>query len=164
MSLSSRRTFLTLAAAPLLLAGCGFTPIYGDGSAANAMFGQVEIGPLDGQTGFDMRERLEMRLGLATAPAFLLAIDLNITRKGLAITPDGSITRYNLKGIANFTVSRTGGTEVYKDKVEAFTAYNATGSAYATRVAARDAHRRLVVTLADKIVTRMAIAAKDWIR
>ncbi len=160
----NRRRFLTVTAAPLVLAGCGFTPIYGDGTAANEMFGKVALGPFEGQTGFDMRERLESRLGIASDAQFLLTVDLTINRKGLAITPDGSITRYNLKGIANFTVERTDGTRVYSDTVEAFTAYNATGTAYATRVAARDAHRRLVVTLADKIVTLMAISAKDWLQ
>ncbi len=163
MSLSSRRTFLTLAATPLLLAGCGFTPIYGEGTTANAMYGKIALAPFEGQTGFDMRERLESRLGIATDPQFLLGVDLRINRKGLAITPDGSITRYNLKGIADFTVERSDGTVVYSDTVEAFTAYNATGTAYATRVAARDAHRRLVVTLADKIVTLMAISAREWL-
>lgn len=55
-----------------------------------------------------------------------------------------------------------GADAVFSDSVQAFTAYNATATAYATRVAEQDAYRRLVVTLADKIVTRMAISAEDW--
>jgi len=164
MSYSSRRKFLSLASAPLLLASCGFAPIYGKGSAADAMYGRIQLGTFDGQTGFDMRERLETRLGAANNPGFTLDVVLKITSKGLAITPDGSITRYNLTGTAEFTVSALDGKVVHKGKVEAFTAYNATGSAYASRVAGQDAHRRIAVNLADKIVTRMALSAKDWIK
>lgn len=163
MSYSNRRNFLILAGAPLALSACGFTPIYGEGSAANKIHGRIALGLFKGQNGFDMRERLETRLGYAPDATHLLEVDLEITRKGLAITPDGKITRYNLSGTARFTLRQIGGGIVHTDNVEAFTAYNATGSAYATRVARQDAYRRMSVTLADKIVTQMAVTAKDWL-
>lgn len=150
-------------AALLALSACGFTPIYGNGSAADRMHGLIAIGPLEGQNGFDMRERLETRLGVATQPAYILNVEPVIDTEGLAITPDGKITRYNLSGTASFTLTTLDGTPVYSGKVEAFTAYNATGSAYATRVAQQDANRRMSVTLADKIVTQMAVSARDWL-
>ncbi len=127
------------------------------------MHGQIALGNFDGLQGFQMREQLETRLGIATEARYQLEVLLNIDRKGLAITQDGSITRYNLSGKADFTVRRFGADIVLSDSVEAFTAYNATASAYATRVAEQDAYRRLVVSLANKIVTRMAISAEDWL-
>ncbi len=163
MSLSNRRKFLTLLATPLALSACGFRPIYGEGSAAQAMHGQIALGQFSGLSGFQMREQLETRLGPAENANFQLDVDVTTDRRGLAITPDGAITRYNLHGEASYTVTQLGGGVVYRDIVTAFTAYNATGSAYATRVAEQDALRRLSVTLADKIVTQMAISAEDWL-
>lgn len=162
MLLSNRRKFLSLIGVPLALSACGFVPVYGDGSAAEQMHGRVALGEFSGLSGFQMREQLETRLGIASAATHVLNVTLDIDREGLAITSDGSITRYNLSGMASYTIRRSGST-VSQNTVKAFTAYNATASAYATRVAAKDAHRRLVVTLADKIITAMAISAEDWL-
>lgn len=163
MSLSDRRKFLTLLATPLALSACGFTPIYGEGSAAAEMHGRIALGEFHGRNGFILREQLETDLGLATNATHLLNVDLNINRKGLAITRGGAITRYNLSGKANFTIRQIDGGVVHRSNVTAFTAYNATASAYATRVSEQDAYRRLVETLADRITTSMAISAEDWL-
>lgn len=163
MSSFNRRKFLALAATPLALSACGFTPIYSDGSAAELMHGRIALGEFDGLDGFQMRERLEARLGAATAATHSLNVVSDVESVGIAITQDGSITRYNLSGTAIFAVTQLGGGIVFKDTVAAFTAYNATASAYATRVAERDAYRRMAVTLADKIVTRLATSAEGWL-
>lgn len=128
------------------------------------MHGRIALGSFDGLDGFQMREQLETRLGTATSATHRLDVALNVKSDGLAITHDGSITRYNLSGVAVFTITQLGGTTVYTDSVSAFTAYNATASAYATRIAEQDAKRRMSVTLADRIVTSMAISAEDWLQ
>lgn len=163
MSLFSRRKFLTLTAAPLALSACGFTPIYSDGSAAEQMHGRIALGSFDGLDGFQMREQLESRLGTATAATHRLDVTLNVDSDGIAITADGSITRYNLSGTAEFTITQLSGGVIFRDTVTAFTAYNATASAYATRIAEQDASRRMAVTIADKIVTRLATSAEGWL-
>ena len=162
MSLFNRRKFLTLTATPLVLSACGFTPIYSDGSAAEQMHGRIALGDFDGLDGFQMREQLESRLGTPKAATYRLDVTLEVDSVGIAITQDGSITRYNLSGEAVFTVTQLGGDIVFQDSVAAFTAYNATASAYATRIAEQDAYRRMAVTIADKIVTRLATSAEDW--
>jgi LPS-assembly lipoprotein len=164
MLLFNRRKFLTVAATPLALSACGFTPIYSDGSAADRMHGRITLGSFDGLDGFQMREQLESRLGAASTATHRLDVVLNIDSDGVAITADGSITRYNLSGTAKFTVTQQGGGIVFQDSVTAFTAYNATASAYATRIAEQDATRRMAVTVADKIVTRLATSAEDWLK
>ena len=163
MSLFNRRKFLTLTATPLALSACGFTPLYSDGSAAEKMPGRIALGSFDGLEGFQMREQLESRLGTATAATHRLDVALAVASDGIAITQDGSITRYNLSGTAEFIITQLGGGVVFRDTVTAFTAYNATASAYATRIAEQDANRRMSVTIADKIVTRLATSAEDWL-
>ena len=114
--------------------------------------------------GFAMREQLVARLGIADAPRYFLTVAIEVGETGLAITPDGSITRFNLNGTAHFElVSADGGDPVISDATRAFTAYSATGSAYATRVAEQDARRRLAVTLADRIATQLAVTADRWL-
>ncbi|OUS04140.1 hypothetical protein A9Q96_14350 [Rhodobacterales bacterium 52_120_T64] len=163
MLLFSRRKFLSLATIPLALSACGFTPIYSKGSAAEKMHGRIALGTFDGLEGFQLREQLVSRLGTAINAAHQLNVMLTVDSDGIAITQDGSITRYNLSGSAEFTISQLGGGVVFTDTVTAFTAYNATASAYATRIAEKDANRRIAVTIADKIVTRLATSAEDWL-
>ncbi len=163
MLLSNRRKFLTLLATPLALSACGFTPIYGDESPAKQMHGRIALGEFRGRNGFILREQLETNLGLATNATHMLDVNININRKGLAISRGGAITRYNLTGNASFTITQINGGVVHRSSVTAFTAYNATASAYATRVSEQDAYRRLVETLADRITTSMAISAEDWL-
>ena len=164
MLLFNRRKFLTLATAPLALSACGFAPVYTEGSAAQQMHGRITLGDFEGLSGFQMREQFETRLGIATAATHRLDVSLTVDREGVAITQDGSITRYNLSGIATFSITHLGAGIVFQDTVTAFTAYNATASAYATRVAEQDAHRRMAVTIAEKIVTRLATSAEDWLK
>lgn len=163
MSLFSRRKFLTLAATPLALSACGFTPVYSDGSAAVKMHGRIALGEFHGLAGFQMREQLETRLGQAANPTHLLEVRSGVKSKGLAITADGAITRYNLSGETTFMIRKIGGRVVFTDTINAFTGYNATASAYSTRIAEQDALRRLAETIADQIVTRMAITAEQWL-
>lgn len=163
MSLFNRRKFLILATAPLALSACGFTPIYGDGSAAERMHGRIALGSFSGLPGFQMRERLETRLGQALNATHTLTVSTRVTTKKLAITSGGAITRYNLSGTAKFSVRRNGGDIVFNETITSFTGYNATASAYSTRIAKEDALRRLYVTIADQIVTQMAITAEEWL-
>lgn len=88
MLLYNRRKFLTLAATPLALSACGFTPIYSKGSAAEQMHGRVALGEFVGLDGFQMREQLETRLGTPTAATHRLDVSLVVDSVGVAITQD----------------------------------------------------------------------------
>lgn len=160
MSSFSRRAMIL---SPLALAACGFTPIYGRGSAAEALHGKIALGDVDSRLSFEFYEQLENRLGRAEAALFELDVNLSVESQGLAITQDNAITRYNLTGIASFTLTRiTDGTVVLQDELRAFTAYSATATAYATFVSERDARRRLAVSLADQITTRIVSSAESF--
>ena len=160
MSLFNRRETLRLLALPLL-ASCGFAPIYGNGTPARALLGDIALGDVIDRMGFELREELELRLGKAVAPKYLLDVRIEVESEGLAITQDASITRFNLTAIANFKLTPIAGSDaVLVDQVRSFTAYSATSSPYATRIAEIDARRRLAVTLADQIALRIAAKAK----
>ncbi len=163
MLLSNRRAFLKLlASAPL--AACGFEPLYGDGTAAKAAQGQIDVAQIHGLMGFKLRQRLTSRLGSASNPSHHLNITVNTTSRELAINPQNEITRYSLTGVASFDLRQNAAqTSVLKGNVRAFSAYSATASAYATSIAERDAQERLAHSLAEQIATRIAADADRWL-
>lgn len=161
----SRRGALALLA--LVPAACGFRPLYGDGAPASRMAGRVDVGLIEGRAGFDLRERLLNRLGVAETPTHRLSVALSLTSAGTAITQENVTTRFDVLGIAEYVLTPvTGGPPVDSGIVRSVTGFNApesvTATAFAARAAEVDAEHRLAVTLADQIVQRLALSAGDW--
>ena len=152
MSLSDRRLFLIGLAA---LAGCGFTPAYGPGGAGAALQGKVRIAEPSDRNGFDLVQRLEDRLGRASAPRYLLDFTITTDRIGVGITPDNAITRYDLTGKVDWVLTDMAGTRITGGTAQGFAGYSATGSTVAGLAAEDDAGVRLKRNLADQIVTQL---------
>lgn len=149
----------------LAAGGCGFTPLYGEDSPAAALAGRIAIGriargPLPDRMGFALRESLIRRLGVARDPGFRLDLTLKVEETGLAITPDNATTRYSLTATADWDLVQSGtASPVLSGSARSFSAHSATATVYATRIAARDAERRLAEDLAQRIVTQIAASA-----
>lgn len=163
MWLCSRRIFLGGAGLGLLSA-CGFSPVYKQGGAASGLFNQMTVTMVEGRFGFELRERLIERLGQAAPDArYRLTFDLKIVSRDLVVNEAADIIRYNLTGVANFSVAdRATNALLYRDTVKSLTAYSATSDTYPTTVAERAANIRLARSLADLMVTRMSVTAQDW--
>ncbi len=161
MSWSDRRTLLA-ALGLMPLAACGFTPLYGESTAASELAGRVRLDIAASRMSFFFREQFELRLGKPEAGDYSLAVDLDTVPSSQVIQPDRSILRYTLRGEAAYQLTR-GETVILKDTVRSVTAYNATASPFATQAAARDGERRLAIALADQIVTRLAATSGDWL-
>lgn len=151
-------------AALVVLAGCGFRPLYGQraagGSAATDM-AMVAIAPIPDRLGQilhnDLRDRLNPR-GQPSIPAYRLEIRLERVREGLAIRRDEEVTRANLKLTANFHLKnlRDGGIAL-KGSTRSVASFNLVRSDFANLIAERDAERRAARELSDGITTRLAI-------
>ena len=100
-----------------------------------------------------MVKRLEERLGQPTAPDFTLTADIRLREESVGFLPDGSISRFNVLGQVDWTLSRENGQPALAGTERSFTSYSATSTTVATIFAERDARRRLMVILADRIVT-----------
>jgi LPS-assembly lipoprotein len=151
----------------LPLAACGFTPLYAPGAPASRMAGLVEVGVIEGEPGFALRERLTQRLGPPTAPAYRLEIDMELERAGVALTQQNITTRFNVTGSAEYAlVPLAGGPPVASGVVRSITGFSApeseTASAFASLSAERDAERRVAVDLAERILQRLALSAEEW--
>jgi LPS-assembly lipoprotein len=156
MSWCDRRGVLAF----LLAAGCGFAPAYGPGGAAEALAGRIGTAPPADKAAFDLVARLEDRLGAPQSPLLRIDYTLRLKPLGVGITPEGTVTRYNLTGAVDWRLVETAtGVERLSGRAESFTSYSTTGSTIATLAAEEDAQQRLMRILADQIVTRLLAAA-----
>ena len=148
------RRFVILA--PLALAACGFAPAYGPGGSAGKLTETIWVQDPTDKNAFDLVERLEERLGRPETRRYDLAYTITTEAVGVGITTDNKITRYNLKGVVDYTLTeRESGKRVAGGRVQSFTAYSATGSTVAGLAAEEDAAYRLMRLLADQIVARL---------
>jgi LPS-assembly lipoprotein len=163
MSSSDRRRFLALMAA-LPLAACGFTPVYGPGGSGRALQGQMTFAEPDSGLSFGLVSRLEDRLGRAGAGAvWTLDYSIETSESALALTGTDDINRINISGTVTYRVTETAtGVQVQAGEVSTFTAFASSGSPVATAAARRDAEERLMIALADQIVSRLLAGAGAW--
>lgn len=153
MSSFSRRALL---AGALPLAACGFRPALGTGGAATGLVDRVEIADPADKRAFDFVERLEERLGRASAPTFRLDYEIATEVQGLAITPENATTRYDVNGTVRYRLVDIGsGKAVAEGSVQSFTAYSAAGTPVSTATQRDDAYARLMRLLADQVVIRL---------
>jgi LPS-assembly lipoprotein len=150
--------------AAVLLSGCGLRPLYGGGESSSvaATLRSVQVGPIDGQAGWLVRNKLIDRLGDAgpDSPAYRLDVTLddNITAFGLrrdqAATRERRTlrARYQLVSLATGLVvlDATAGSDAGVDIVS---------SEYATIAAEQTALEHLAETLADQITARIGLYA-----
>jgi LPS-assembly lipoprotein len=148
----------------LALGSCGLHPLYGGGSSGTVgtMLRQVQVGPIDGQTGWLVRNKLVDRLGESGsgAPRYRLDVTLDDNITGFGIRGDRAVTRerrtlrarYQLVNLATggVVLDATAGSDAGIDVVS---------SEYATVAAEQTAVERLADVLADQIVARLGVYA-----
>ncbi|MEL6236695.1 MAG: hypothetical protein AAFR46_20045, partial [Pseudomonadota bacterium] len=147
------------------LSACGFEPLYGTNSASRGLLGRIAVGEitrgvLPDRMVFALRDALTREIGTASEAAFRLDIAVDVEEEGFAITQDNETTRFRLTGLAAWDLRRmTSPAPVLSGRARSFTAYSATASVYATRIAARDAETRLATGLAQQIIVQIAARA-----
>ena len=165
MSSFNRRTVLLslTAASGLMLAGCGFEPVYGTGGSASRFLGQITVdAPTDNRSYLLTRE-LEGRLGRNLNGAYGLSVSLNTSERSAGRTITGATSRYDVIGEATFALRDMASGEVLTSgKTKNYVGYSATGSTVATIASQEDATERLMVILSDQIVANLlAYAAQN---
>lgn len=138
----------------LSLSACGFAPVFGPEGQDSDLRGRIDVAVPGDEEGFDFVKRLEDRLGLPQAADLSLTADIRIGQESVGFLPDGEISRFNVIGEVDWRVARVGdGSVVVSGSERSFTSYSATSTTVATEFAERDARRRLMVILADRVVT-----------
>jgi LPS-assembly lipoprotein len=97
-----------------LLAGCGFSPLYGDDGAAtpvSAQLEQVQVAQIPERTGQMLHDTLQddmQRDGAPVAQLYTLTVDYNINQQGIGIQEDTSSTRTRFVATATWTLAPIG--------------------------------------------------------
>lgn len=158
--MKTRLAWLALLAA---LPGCSLHPLYAGGGAgpvAQALHG-VQVAPIQGRAGWLVRTALEDRLGRGGGAAvYRLEVELDDNITGFGIRPDDAVTRERRTLRARYRLVEAGRGTVLLDATAGSDAgVDVVSSEYATMAAEQTALEHLAVTIADQIVSRIALYA-----
>src|SRR6476469_9454415 len=95
----------------LLLAACGFRPMYGR-SNLSPQLASIYVEPIAERDGYELRTRLIDLLqsdGQQAGKRYNLKILINESSQGIALQNDATITRYNQTLEARYTLTDAGG-------------------------------------------------------
>ena len=148
----------------ILLSACGLHPVYSGGSqgAVAQQLGNVEVAPIEGKGGWLVRNALNDRLGAMSGngPAYRLVVKLDDQISGFGLRADAAVTRERRTLRARYQlIDAATGTQIIDDTAGSDAGIDVTSSEYATIAAEDTALERLSQTVADQIVTRLALFA-----
>ena len=148
----SVRGLAGLTAAALLLAGCGFTPLYGDTGASGSL-SRIAVTTQDDRLGYRLREQLEDALGWdrGTTPLYRLETTAQQNRRPLGRRIDDTATRYELTVRGAWTLTPTSGGTPLTGTQTVTTTYGAADQPYAAIAAQQDGEDRAAAELARMI-------------
>lgn len=145
------------------MGGCGLQPMYaggGKGEIARAL-ADVSVSPIEGQSGWLVRNALVDRLGAGaagTASRYRLDIRLDDRVEGLGQLSNDAITRERRTLRARYQLVDTQNGEVVLDATAGSDAgFDVVNSEYAVIAAEQTALENLSQEVADQIVTRVSV-------
>ena len=136
----------------LLLAGCGFHPMYS--SALEPQLTAVYVEPIADRDGYELRNQLIDLLhsdGSKAGKRYILKVTLNEASQGIALRNDATITRYNQTLDVHYVLTDARGVVLTEGDQTSLSAYNVANSPYATLAAAQDSSKRAAQDIAERI-------------
>lgn len=152
---------LAVLALALLLSACGLQPMYAGGAtgAVGQGLSGIEISPIEGKSGWLMRNALADRIGSgAGAARYRLDVRLDDKLEGLGLLSDDTIARERRTLRARYQLVDLASGEIVLDASAGSDAgIDVVSSEYATIAAENTALENLTRQVADRIVTRLAL-------
>lgn len=138
--------------ASLGLAGCGFTPLYGDAGAGTSL-SRIAVTTQDDRLGYRVREQLEDALGRdgSQPPLWRLETRIEQSRRPMGRRIDDTATRYELTVRGAWTLTPTTGGDPVTGVETVTTTYAAADQPYAAIAAQQDGEERAAAELARLI-------------
>ena len=153
------RSLVLLACAGLLLAGCGFRPLYAESGVTSGLSGVVVAAP-EGRAGYLVNEALEDTLMLrpgAAAPSWRLDLDISEQRFPRGLRVDNVATRYEYVLTAAYTLrALPSGDPAKTGRVRVELTYDSADQPYASVAAQQDARERAAAEAARRIELELA--------
>jgi LPS-assembly lipoprotein len=148
------------------LTACGLRPVYGGGGhgAVAQALGNVSVDPIEGKGGWLVRNALNDRLAAmrgGAGPRYRLVVKLDDQISGFGLRADAAVTRERRTLRARYQlVDEATGAQILDDTAGSDAGIDVTSSEYATIAAEDTALERLSQTVADQIVTRLALFSR----
>ena len=138
----------------ILLAGCGFRPLYATANQAGfehgVRLGQISSPEIVGEyLGEALRTRLRIRDG--QTPKYELSLTAKERAQRLAVQIDATVTRYNYRLSARYTLTDLETGNIIKGAANSVTSYNIVSSQYSTLFAERTAQEKAAGLLVQEI-------------
>jgi len=151
----------------LLLSACGLKPMYSGGAAGNVAQGLsgIEVSPIEGKSGWLMRNALFDRLGAGKTGGgaqYRLDVRLDDKLEGLGLLSDDTVARERRTLRARYQLVDLSSGEIVLDATAGSDAgIDVVSSEYATIAAENTALENLTRQVADRIVTRLALKLRS---
>lgn len=150
----------------LPLAACGLQPMYAGGGSGTVARGlaAVDVSPIEGQSGWLMRNALSDRLGAGgkADPRYRLDVRLDDKLEGLGLLSDDTITRERRTLRARYQLVDLDSGKIVLDATAGSDAgIDVVSSEYAVIAAEQTALENLTREVADQIVTRVALRLRQ---
>ncbi len=147
-----------IASLALLLAACGFQPMYAP-AGGGAAIGPVQVTEIEGIAGHVLKRELDRILAVENtgAPPMLLEITLSEQVTPLAIRRDESATRAELRLIANYVLTPAEGNRTMRGSVFTVVNYDIPTAAFGEIAAQDDARERAAETMAQRFRAELAL-------
>ena len=161
---------LTLLAAIALapaMTGCALQPLYAGGAhgSVGTALSSVTVAPIAGEAGWLVRGALRDRLqaaGESETARYRVEVRLDDQISGFGVRSDDSVTRERRTLRARWQlIDTTDGSVLVDDTAGSDSGIDAVGSEYATIAAERTALERLSEAVADQIIARIALFARQ---
>lgn len=158
------KRFLPLLLIAASLSGCGLRPLYSGGSqgAVAQSLRDIEVAPIEGKAGWLVRNAINDRLAAVNGvtPRYRLVIKLDDDIAGFGVRADDAVTRERRTLRARYQLVEIGKDAIVLDATAGSDAgIDVTSSEYATIAAENTALERLAQTVADQIISRLALYA-----
>jgi LPS-assembly lipoprotein len=148
-----------IASLTLLLAACGFQPMYAPAGGGNAI-GPVQVSEIDGKAGHVLRTELSRILAVENdgSPPAQLTITIQEVVTPLGIRLDESATRAELRLTANYVLTPpTPGARVMRGSVFTIVNYDIPTAAFGEIAAQDDARERAAESMAQRFRAELAL-------
>jgi LPS-assembly lipoprotein len=164
LAMTNVKKVLALLLFPILLAACGFHPVYmkNSGQTGTAKdLGSVSIDSISDRKGQMLRNNLIDRMyikGRPSKPTARLLVSLTATERELGFKKDATATRAQLELTANYRLlDIESGKELMRTTSRSLVSYNILDAQYATLSSKEDAYKRGLEELSEMITTRLSL-------
>lgn len=148
----------------LVLAACGFSPMYGQYKDKNAVAGldKIEIATIPNEEGIYLRNALIDRFyenGYPSSPTHKLTMSMvSAENRDLDITISSEATRRQIRLMTTLTlIDLATQKPVLGRTLTAISSYNVVGSQFATRIAQKDAQEAALTDLARQVEMQVSL-------